>query len=106
MTNSSHKNKNKNEIEKIKKAKISSTRTNDGKPEGQPGDEENRMVAAVINGVTNALRHLASQSTPPISFPQNGRAISASSRRTNASSSSQATDDASTITFNHLGNPL
>ena len=105
MSHKGHKEKNKEEIEKIKKAKIKTVETDKGVELGQGSlisqEQQNRMVAAVINGVANASRH--SQST--LSFPQNGRTAAISAARSTHQSSS-AGDDTSTVTFDHLGNRL
>ena len=111
MLNLNHQNRNRAEIEKLKKAKVSASKKIGDESNEAGSDQQNKIIAAVINGVTNASRHLASQAslsqghpTSTISFPQNGRVAISFTKRT--SQNTQVTDDASTITFNHLGNPL
>ena len=105
MTHKGHKEKNKDEIDRIKKARVKSVKADKGPTADQDSiiseAQQNKMVAAVINGVANASR----QSQSPLAFPQNGRtaAIGAAQSTRQGSSSN---DDASTITFDHLGNRL
>ena len=109
-TNKDHQNKQKDNISRLKRAKISSI---DADGNSQPttatnisssglSDPHERVVAAVINGL-----HRASQSTVSrggsVSFPLNGRnATTAALQRQNRPSPTPG-DDASTLTFDHNG---
>ena len=103
MTNKDHQSKNKDQIDKIKRAKVA---TVDSKKEHKSdgtvlSEDQNRMVAAVINGVANASRH------SEITFPQNGRSASVSAAsRGNVSRPAQPSDNISIVSFDHLGNPM
>ena len=108
-TNKDHQNKNKEKISKIKRAKVNAVDTADGNDDNTANtsnsstalsNADERVVAAVINGL-----HRASQSTAsirPITFPHSGRnaTIAATQRTTRGN---QAQDDASTLTFDHNG---
>ena len=63
--------------------------------------EQQRMVAATINGVMNASRH-----NSQVQFPTNGRSIRSVQRPQGNNAGSGDVSTTSAITFDHLGNPL
>lgn len=103
MQNKDHNKKNKDVIDKIKKSKVKSLKSDRNQDNDDhtaiSEEQQNRMVAAVINGVANASR--TSQST--IAFPQNGRTAAVSSAQSNLKGNNKPVDS-STIIFDHLGN--
>ena len=105
MVNKDHQNKNKESIDKIKKAKVKTVNTDRSLDEDDVSvitqEQQNRMVAAVINGVANA----SGMNQSPLNFPQNGRTAAVSATNSSRRGSSQP-DDSSTVTFDHLGNHL
>ena len=62
-------------------------------------DQHNRLVASIINGITNATR----TSAPVVSLPSNRSCTVSSARRTQSHSTP---DDSSQVTFDYLGNPV
>ena len=109
--NKSHQHKNKNQIQKHKKAKISAVEK-DNEGGGTADDSSQRLVAAMINGVMNATRHEISASGS-VQYPHNGRNASIAAaqqqqRRGNGLGSNPSSNDSnvSVVTFDHLGNPL
>ena len=62
-------------------------------------DQHNRLVASIINGITNATR----TSGPVVQFPSNRSCAVSSARRTQSHSTP---DNLSQVTFDHLGNPV
>ena len=103
MQNKDHNKKNKDVIDKIKKSKVKSLKSDRNQDNDDhtaiSEEQQNRMVAAVINGVANASR--TSQST--IAFPQNGRTAAVSSAQSNLKGNNKPVDS-STIIFDHPGN--
>ena len=102
-THTAHMNKHADKRQKKRSArKTSAVETKQDETPTAEDNQQNRLVAAVINGVHNASRH---SSTPPsVQFPANGsRAtqISAANRRQQAQP-----DENSQVTFDHLGNPM
>ncbi len=95
-TNKNHRDKNQEQIQQKKKARISATETD---KEGAD-DKQNSLVAAVINGVANASRHSAGAS---VQFPHNGRNATIAATQSKQISSNESTTSA--VTFDHLGNP-
>ncbi len=121
LNNKGHKSSNTDKYQQKKKAKIARVQSRNGGSNGNDDDQttgnetsqtalttnEQRMVAAMINGVANASRQ-----NQGIQFPINGRShqvSSANSRRspTNTpNNGSRNQDEVSVVTFDHLGNPL
>ena len=64
-------------------------------------EDQQRIVAATINGVMNASRHNAQQ----LQFPVNGRHASVRSAQKSSTGSGGASVS-SELTFDHLGNPV
>ena len=62
--------------------------------------DQQRVVAAMINGVMNASR----QNGQPIQFPTNGRTASIQSAQRGQGSGAASVN--SEVTFDHLGNSL
>ena len=67
-------------------------------------DHQNRLVASIINGMSNATRTRIQTSAPVVQFPSNGSRAVSSARRSAHSNSTP--DDSSQVTFDHLGNPV
>ena len=122
LNNKRHKSSNSDKYQQKKKAKIARVQARNDGPNAGGEDEQNtgndssqtdltvaeqRMVAAMINGVANATRQNQS-----IQFPINGRGhqiSSTNSRRTStniSASGSRNQDEVSVVTFDHNGNPL
>lgn len=114
-TNKNHQSKNKDKIDKKKKARVSSVQAdNGGSNNNNSGNNSNNsnsasndsetsrnsLVASVINGIHNSQR----QNT--IQFPLNGRSASIAAANRTRSNGGGTVDDSSVITFDHLGNPL
>lgn len=102
--NKAHQNKNKSQIQQHKKAKVNSVETTGttGSTDGED-ENQNRLVAAMINGIVNASRH---ESSSTVQYPHNGHnaTIAATSTQNRQPSSNESTTSA--VTFDHLGNPL
>ena len=67
-------------------------------------DHQIRLVASIINGMSNATRTRIQTSAPVVQFPSNGSRAVSSARRSAHSNSTP--DDSSQVTFDHLGNPV
>ena len=87
VTNKNHRSKNKEKINALKRAKISSTETDSrsGSTSSLTSESENRVVAAVINGMHRAAQNSSSSNSTQqgnLQFPLNGRSatVSAASR--------------------------
>ncbi len=105
--NKDHRSKNQNQIQKHKKARVNAVSFNNNTEGEKTDDNQNRLVAAMINGVINANRHESTSSS--VQFPHNGRnatiaAISTNGNNNRNTSSNESTTSA--VTFDHLGNPL
>ena len=97
-THKGHKSKNQEQIQKTKKARISATEST----KDVSDEQQNNLVAAVINGVANASRH-SSGSGASVQFPHNGRNATIAAANSKQISSNESTTSA--VTFDHLGNP-
>ena len=84
---------------KLKAAEGTSTGTSTT-GESAISTDQQRVVAAMINGVMNASR----QNGQPIQFPTNGRTASIQSAQRGQGSGAASVN--SEVTFDHLGNPL
>ena len=107
-TNKAHQDKNKSQIQKHKKAKVSSVDTSNSATSASISDHDdptqNRLVATMINGMINITRH---QTFTPVNFPHNGRNASIASSATNRERQSSFNESTtSVITFDHFGNPF
>ena len=104
--NKSHQEKNKDEIQRTKKARIDRVNTERQDSEGQDQESQNRLVAAMINGVVNASRHESGSITgSAVQFPLNGRNAQIAAQSSQARNTSSNSSSTSTVTFDHLGNP-
>ena len=104
-TNASHIKNNKDKRQK-KRAARNTSAVGSNSATGETTDPtdaaQNRMVAAVINGLHNASRN--GSAPPVVQFPSNGsRATQVAAARR---SQNPPPDDTSQITFDHLGNPV
>ena len=66
-------------------------------------DEQNRHVAAIVNGVINASRHEA-QDSQSVRFPVNGSSRSTQAVQRSNTPTNTGSDDVSVITYDHNGN--
>ena len=101
MKNNEGKRKKKKENKERSAAAVTTNgATKDAATDNTAVQQQNRLVASIINGITNATRSAA----PVVQFPSNGsRAVSSARRNTQSQSTP---DDSSQVTFDHLGNPI
>ena len=104
--NKEHRSKTQDQIQKHKKARVSAVTSNNSMEEEPTNGTQNRLVAAMINGVINANRH---ESSTSIQFPHNGRNASISAAATTGNNNRNTSSNESTtsaVAFDHLGKPL
>ena len=101
--NKYHQQKNKEKIDKVKKAKVSQVNTDTSDSNVNLDMQQQRLVAAIITGQMNASRSSASTSGNSGGQPLSGRAATKAAAQVRTP---PPPSDVSVITYNHLGNQI
>ena len=93
------------EVNEQHSKKRKSTNTTYSVTTNEVNPEQNRLVAAIINGIQNSSQHKQPQSTQTIRYPTNSSRIIAAENVTN-NNNYKGNNKTSVITYDHLGDPL